>query len=296
MKILVFSDVVEWDKQKDLLDEIKPDVVALAGDLTSDGFASFWKKAVIEIPEFQKEKKTLMKKMNITQAANGTYSGSRNSIMSDFLDSVQGLIKKYEHTNAFLENRKRMHVDKFYDFLKYAGKKSKVLVVKGDHDSDFEGDYIVRKINEIANCEEISGKITNIAGTTFLGLGFKESHYLRTINSFIDLFQSKVDVVITHCEQKNLPRVSLIKPKLIIRGHFGEGQFLVNDIPAVFTNLMNGTIIELQKEKLPKIIQYVKSRGKKIILEKSLCKPWGSQSSEFKLYSWLKPYPKKIKT
>ncbi|MGA2790203.1 MAG: hypothetical protein ABSF00_05495 [Candidatus Bathyarchaeia archaeon] len=42
MKILAFSDVVKWEGYEERVDRIRPDVVALVGDLTSDGGAAFW--------------------------------------------------------------------------------------------------------------------------------------------------------------------------------------------------------------------------------------------------------------
>ena len=44
MKLLAFSDVVKRERYEGLIDRIQPDVVALGGGLTSDGFAAFWQK------------------------------------------------------------------------------------------------------------------------------------------------------------------------------------------------------------------------------------------------------------
>ncbi|MGB9760765.1 MAG: metallophosphoesterase family protein [Thermoproteota archaeon] len=199
---------------------------------------------------------------------------------------------KPEVKKKFLEFRKKMHVDLFYKFLEYAGKKSKVLVVKGDHDEDFERDYIVEKINKIPGCKEISSKFVEINGLRFLGLGFNETHYLRILRPLIEEFKGKVDVVVTHCEQDRMPLVSLLKPKIIIRGHFGSGKYLVNDIPSVFTADVKYTIIELENKKFPKILQYTVGKNEELkILEKGSCKPWLSEFSEFERYKWLKPYP-----
>jgi Icc-related predicted phosphoesterase len=41
MKLLAFSDVVKWEGYEELADRIQPDIIALAGDLTSDGFTAF---------------------------------------------------------------------------------------------------------------------------------------------------------------------------------------------------------------------------------------------------------------
>ena len=44
------------------------------------------------------------------------------------------------HTSKTPEIDRRTHIKKFYQFLRYSSKKSKVFVVKGNHDYDFEGD------------------------------------------------------------------------------------------------------------------------------------------------------------
>jgi Icc-related predicted phosphoesterase len=72
MKVLAFSDVIKWECYEEIVDKIQPDIIALAGDLTSDGFANFW---------------------------------------------------RYRNSENFLNIRKT-HVNKFYRFLRYAGKKS----------------------------------------------------------------------------------------------------------------------------------------------------------------------------
>jgi hypothetical protein len=245
---------VKWEGYKGLVDKIKPDVIALAGDLTSDGCADFWSGAVQQIPEFQKEKKQLMKKFGFNE---------RSSKLSS-------LETKYQETREFRKIRKKIHVDKFYNFLMYAGKKSKVLIVKGNHDEDFEGDYVSEKINRISGCKEISGKIIDIKGFHFLGLGFNETHYLRVLKPIIEKFKGNVDVVIAHCEQNRTPLLSLLKPKIIIRGHSGIGKYLVSDTPSAFTGGVICTIIKL--EKTPKILQY-DWNNKTEILQKSSLRP-----------------------
>jgi len=66
---------MQWDGYEFLFDDTQPDLVALVGDLTDDGFRG----------------------QSITT---------------------------------------REHVDQFYQLLKYASKKSKVLVIRGNHDKD----------------------------------------------------------------------------------------------------------------------------------------------------------------
>lgn len=236
MRILAFSDIEKWKGYERLIDIIRPDLVALAGDLTSDGLASF------------------RKCFNVRRA-------------------------------------RRVHVDRFYKFLRYAGAKSQVLVVKGDHDADFEGDYIPEKIDEIPGCQEISGKVIEVNGIRFLGLGFNETSYLRTLKPIIEQYKEEADVVITHCKQDRVPLISLLKPKLIIRGHFGSGKYLVNDIPAVFIEDVFYTVIEFGDKSIPEILQHrISFDGKIEVLEKGSCSPWFLGVSEYERYEWLRPY------
>jgi len=209
-----------------------------------------------------------MKKLGVVEIARNVYDCRKNKNLNEWINVLESLRDKYENTSKFQEIRKKLHVNKFYQFLKYAGKKSKVLIVKGDHDEDFEGDYVLEKINEISGCKEISGKIIDIKGLRFLGLGFNETHYLRVLKPIIEEFKEKIDVVITHCEQNKIPLISSLKPKIIIRGHFGSGKYLVNDIPAVFTMGVKYTIIEFENKKIPKILQYTIGPEDRIKIQK----------------------------
>jgi len=300
MKILAFSDVTSWKGYEKLVDEIHPDVVTLAGDLTSDGFASFWNDAVEPIPEFQMEKERLLGRFNAVEKAKNFYhytkkKGDKNfneKWFDELTNALHSLRHNFMDTKEFLENRKKMHVDKFYKFLRYAGKKSEVLVIKGDHDNDFEGDYDSEKINKISGCKEISGKSMQIKEFSFLGLGFNETHYLKILKPEIETFKRKIDIVITHCEQNRVSLLSKFKPKLIIRGHFGSGKYLVNGIPSVFTAPASMyTVIEISKKDVPKILQYRNIFGKIELMKKGSCRPWLSDKSEFEMYKWLNPYP-----
>ena len=288
MRILAFSDVQRWVGYEELVHRIRPDVVALVGDLTSDGFAAFWRKAVEQIPEFQTEKKLLMNKLKVTRRGDGVYTGQN---ISRFLNELESLIVKYRKTEDFRKIRRKSHVDKFYDFLEFAGKNSHVLVVKGDHDEDFEGDYLPERIDDITGCKEISGKIAGIEAICFLGLGFNETHHLTVLKSFIEEFGSEADVIITHCEQNKMQFMISDKFKLVIRGHFGYGKYLVNGIKSVFTNGVYYTLIEIKDSSGVEIKQYVIDRDGKINeLFNGSCKPWFSEVSEYERYKWLKPY------
>jgi len=66
-----------------------------------------------------------------------------------FFDHVRQLEAHYRKTKAFAAVQREIHVEKFYAFLEYAGRRAVVLVVKGDHDDDFPGAYDVCRINRI---------------------------------------------------------------------------------------------------------------------------------------------------
>ena len=175
--------------------------------------------------------------------------------------------------------------------MEFAGKDSQVLVVKGDHDEDFEWDYFPERIDNISGCKEVSGKIADIEGICFLGLGFNETHYLTVLKPLIEKFRSKADIIMTHCEQNKMQFIVLDKLKLIIRGHFGYGRYLVNGVKSVFTNGVYYTLIEMKDNNAVEIKQYIVGRNGQINeLLKSSCKPWFSEVSEYERYKWLKPF------
>ncbi len=292
MKILAISDIRNWEGYEKLLDKIKPEIIILAGDLTSDGFASFWNEAIEKIPEYKKELKinSITNEGKIYRWKNNKKPKKHKD--KNILDVINEIRNKYKNSKEFLEIRKKIHVDKFYQFLQYAGEKSKVLIIKGDHDEDFKDDYIVEKIDNIKGCNEISGKLIELNKFKILGLGFKDTHYLKILKPIIEKFKGKIDIVITHCEQNKMQFLSLLKPKMIIRGHFGSGRYLVNEVPSVFTADVSYTIIEIDKKtKFPRISQYITKGNKNILLKKGSCRPWFSDKSEFKIYDWFKPYP-----
>jgi predicted phosphodiesterase len=191
---------------------------------------------------------------------------------------------KSENRRQPMETRKRIHVDRFYQFLQYAGRKARVLVVKGNHDEDFENDYSPERISNIQGCQELSGKATEIDGIRFLGLGFTETRYLRLLNPLIKDFKEKADIILTH--GMRLPLISSVNPKLIIKGGFGIGKCLVNQIPTVLTAGANHTIIRFEDRKPPEISQYVVDSDGKM----SLGNEFGPRSW-FSKYEWARPYP-----
>ena len=235
MRILAISDARRWKGCENLVDQHEPDVVALVGDLASDGFADFrweWKS------------------------------------------------KNYRQS---METRKEMHVNSFYQFLEYAGRRARVLVVKGNHDEDFEGDYTPERMNKIHGCQELSGKAAEINGVRFLGVGFAETHCLRLLNPLIRESREKVDIILTHGER--LPLISSVKPKLIIKGGFGVGKCHVNGIPTVLTAGANHTIVRFEDRKLLEISQYIAGLDGKVSLGNEFWPRFW-----FSRYKWAKPY------
>jgi hypothetical protein len=190
------------------------------------------------------------------------------------VDRLRSLEDRYRKTRSFLAARKRMHVDKFYGFLEHAGRVSSVLVVKGDHDDDFPRDYDCRRIDAIRGCREISGKIGTVGGWKFLGLGFDQAGYRRPLREIISKFKDTVGVVVAHAPQKNVQLLAKLCPRLIIRGHFGGGRFLIDGVPAVFTS-SDYAMIEITKTTLPRI---------------RCAADWWERDLR-RTYSWLRPYP-----
>jgi len=279
MKIVALSDIVRWENQIKVVDKIKPDVVVLAGDLTSDGFASFWPEAAQLIPTFQQE----LKQHNIAvrRVNNSTF-------VAGSLEKYNSIRNKYKNSEEYSKVRKTVHVEKFYEFLKYTGQKCKVLVVKGDHD-DFASDYSRSEIDKISGCVEISGKIEKVGELNFLGIGFEEAHYLTELKRLIKNHKGEIDIIVTHCEQRRLPDLSEARPRLLIRGHFGQGKFLVNNVPTVMTCSVPCTVIDFEDEAID-IQQYKFTLDNKLeLILNNSCRPWLSHKSEFELYPWLKP-------
>ena len=291
-RILIFSDVAAWSGYKKLVSYHKPKVILLVGDLTSDGFATFWRGAFERIPVFKKRRNKLAQDFGVVIRPDGLFEVKASGRWEQFSDELDVLEKQYRDSAEFHAARKTLHVRPFLDFLRFAGQTATVFVVKGDHDDDFPGDYDPEQIDRIHGCLEISGKLAEAHGLRFLGLGFKETHYKTTLREFVNGFRDKVDVVVTHCEQSRLPMLSQLQPRLIARGHFVFGRFLVNGIPSVFTGGIYYSLAEVGRS--VSLAQYRQPSGNQSRPSKfdgADCRPWRSDRSEFDLYSWLKPYP-----
>jgi metallophosphoesterase superfamily enzyme len=74
MRILAFSDIQRWEGYEALVDEYRPDIVVLAGDLTSDGNAAFWDEALEHIPEFAKRKSELLRGYGLVEREKDFYT------------------------------------------------------------------------------------------------------------------------------------------------------------------------------------------------------------------------------
>lgn len=313
LRILAISDVAEWDHAR-LLKRYRPDVVVLGGDLVSDGYARFFRNALDEIPQYRKAKKALLTEFETAARRIPALRSVKRSVIMEYLERVRmvtqtkktedamrkivwdfeakldDLKDRFRATDAFRRARWKLHVNRFYSFLKHAGKTSKVLVVFGDHDHDFEGDYLPERIDAIPGCSEVSGKTLKIGNVTFLGLGFKECHYRTQLRNLLG--SEKPDVIVAHAEQANMDLIANFRAKLVIRGHFGVGRFLVGGSPALFTAGPHHSIIDFESDGPVHMKSFEKLNARAFReINRSSCKPWFTTESEFDRYSWLQPYP-----
>jgi hypothetical protein len=312
VRILAFSDVYRWRGYERLVDKYEPHVVTLAGDLTSDGVAAFWREGLEYVAEFIRNRRSLLKgfRVKTTMVEEGRLSvlpGPRKKCPIctnlrppyeecneprhlDFavLDHLRQLENHYHKSAKFRAVHARIHTTKFYRFLQYAGKRTSVLVVKGDHDDDFPGDYDPLRINHIPGCHEISGQTFEVKGTLVLGVSYQQTAYRRVSDSLLAKFPQRGGVVICHARQGNVRLVADLRPKLIIRGHHGSGRFLLDGIPAVFTNGAPA-IITFFKSEFPHIRTLSVNEGRRVApspeIKISIEDLWSKD------YPWLKPYP-----
>jgi len=269
VRILALSDVYRWEDCDQLADKYKPDIVALAGDLTSDGIAAFWNDALELIPKFKRKRRALYerakrikrrrcKKCPICGNPRSPYKVWEFERHMEFLffDHARQLAEHYRGTKAFAAVQREIHVEKFYAFLKRAGKRAVVLVVKGDHDDDFPGAYDLGRINRIPGCHEISGETYRAQGHLFLGVSYQCIGYRTISRSLLEKFPEKGGIVLAHARERNVHLLADLVPKLIIRGHFGFGQHRIGGVPAVFTS-GGYAIVDIAKAGAPRIRQPV---------------------------------------
>jgi hypothetical protein len=309
VRILALSDIGRWNGCERLVQRCKPDVVVLAGDLTSDGSANFWREALEFLPKFHKERRLLRKKTRDAEQFGGNcviceeavsgvgpyckYDATRDSRRFfqqknkrhwPYPDHLLQLETYHRKTKAFDVARTEIHIDRFYAFLRYAGKRSIVLVIKGDHDDDFPGDYDSERIDNVPGCREISGKVFSVGGATFLGLGFQQAGFLRPLRALVNEYRGEVDVVVAHVPQKNLRTVAELRPRLLIRGHYGSGQHLLDGVPCVFT-ASEYVLSKMPKNGTPsfQIVGY-HSRMSRLLAPSRVA---GMRDT----YPWLHPFP-----
>lgn len=292
MRILAFSDVHRWEGYENLVDEYRPDIVVLAGDLTSNGNAAFWSEALEHVPDFAKAKSGLLRSYGLVEREKLFYVQvlKPEKPGDNFFCDLGELEDRFRRTEAFLRARKRMHVDKFYSFLHHAGKLTKVLVTKGDHDDDFAGDYDTQRINRIPGCREISGKACSRNHCIFLGLGFEQAGYRRPLRSLIGDFKGRAQIVIAHAPQRNIRLIAEIGPKLLIRGHFGSGQYIVGGAPTVFTSGLNHAVIEISRTGLPRIRRFGSISISDQTVKELKRDSWSDKSFR-RTWPWLRKYP-----
>lgn len=304
MKILAFSDVYRWRGYERLVDHYKPAVVVLAGDLTSNGNAYFWEGALEAVPRYKKQIEALQRERTqcllrdnyaalegivpgkVGQARLLNAAGPETQRANARLREVHDLCHK---DPTYQAARKKIHVDRFYRFLKYAARRACVLVIKGDHDDDFPEDYDPQRINGIPGCHEISGQTFEAKGMFFLGVSYQETAYRRIASNLLTRFPLRGGIVISHARQRNVRLLAELRPRLIIRGHYGSGKFLLDGIPAVFTD-GGPAIINLPDAGLPHIRMLSDRRSR----EAGALTPEATANFEDLLkesHPWLESYP-----
>lgn len=179
---------------------------------------------------------------------------------------------------------RKSHAEKFYRFLHVAGEKAKILIIRGNHDEDYAGDYSPERINAAPNCQEISGKIAYIDGYVFLGLGFREAWKLkdspRYLQSLIHKYFGKINVILMH--DRNVRYASLLKPKFIIKGGFSAGACRINDAPTIFTGPYTYAVIKMDGNRLLETEFFVNDG-------KQHRKVQADNPQFYRKFSWVKP-------
>ena len=328
MNILVISDVRNWDGYLKVFDHFKPDIVVLAGDLTANGVIDT--DAILNyFPDYTKRKEhywqlrgrkyTKLKKEGILDKyeewsryyVERTDPEKRHNFIyfnapkdKQFIpkftriknrdnfnyNKIWKLRSKYRDSFSFEKKYRELFRNGFYNFIKYAGKNSVVLIIKGDHDK--YPSYNSSKISRIVGCHEISGKISKVGKTSFLGVSFDCCKNETTLKKYL-ANKKHVDIVVAHSPQQIVPLLSTNKPRLIIRGHFGQGCFFVNHIPSAFTDNDGFTLIKYVKNRKPIIVPFyfLEHAERKVCAIEYLwgCSPSIYPNTEYKLYKWLKP-------
>lgn len=214
MRILAYSDVRNWEGFEEVITEAKPNILAFAGDLVSDGYADFWDPSVLKkIPGFTNELNSLFAEyVKIPDS-------EKMRLLDGYEARLKGLEWRYRNRPEFQRIRRDSHVERFYQVLEFASNVvDMVLVVRGDHDDGFPGEYDVERIDATKNCHEISGHVIEYKGLKLLGLGYHETRSVMTVRKFADSEPS--ELVITHAQEKRIPELARLRTKVILRGHF----------------------------------------------------------------------------
>ena len=263
MRILAFSDVGNWNGYTRAVRQFEPTVVVLAGDLTSDGCADFWHTALEAIPAYRTKRRALERKLSKFRA-----ESKRLAVW----DEIYTLQDHYRDTPAFLAAR-RLHVDRFYRFLKRVGSAAQVLVVKGDHDDDFPAITSPNESMPFPAAPRFPERLTPLAGGRSWASASIKAGLRRPLRAMIAQFRGQAGIVVAHAPQKNVRLLAELQPRLIIRGHFGAGRFVVDDVPAVFTTRTHA-IIDVSEENITAI----------------RCADSRSERGMMRDYPWLQPY------
>lgn len=222
MRILLTSDIVSWDGYEELVELLRPDITVLAGDLVSDGYAIFWREAMRTRP-------WIAGLMN-----GGAHDEKAHAALVEFLQGEE-----------FRRLRWDLHVGKFYRFIKKAGQISEVLVIRGNHDLDFSGDYMPSVIDETPGCHEISGKEIEVKGLRFLGAGYSSSR--AELWSLLEAHRGSVDVLVSHVKWSMVDMLTSAGPSLVLAGHYYSGSPVkrIGKTAMVFTNYGQYAIVDL---------------------------------------------------
>ncbi|MFC1803302.1 hypothetical protein ACFL0D_04970 [Thermoproteota archaeon] len=90
-----------------------------------------------------------------------------------------------------------------------------------------------------------------------LGLGYDETHYLRKLRPLLSEYKGIPDIILTHAEDKRLSLISDFKPKIVFRGHWGIGRYIVNNTefisPSVFPRYLT---VDMENHKIKSIYLY----------------------------------------
>jgi len=162
------------------------------------------------------------------------------------------------HTK-FYRTRPKFELEHKYDFLykfiTHAGKKSKVFVIRGNHeepDSSVAAKYYdSKRIDSIPGCKELSGKLAKVDGISILGLGFRDSYFNARLQKLLKQYSgTKIDLLLVHCRWGRLKAFAPFKPRLIVRGHVNQGpaKYLANGAPVVSAGVLGYAVVDFNKD------------------------------------------------